>query len=47
MENKHPEHSGSSRHSLLVRIVALVMTGLVASGAVVYLILFILSLFGG
>jgi hypothetical protein len=47
MANKHTDRSGASRHSLLVRIVALVMTGLVASGAVVYLILFIMSLFGG
>ena len=35
-----------STYSAPVRIFALILTGLVASGALVYLVMFILSLFG-
>ncbi len=39
------DHSTKSSYSLPVRIAALALTLLVASGALVYLVMFILSLF--
>ena len=36
----------NSSYSLPVRILALLLTGLVASGILVYLIMFLLNLFG-
>jgi hypothetical protein len=35
-----------STYSTPVRVLALILTGLVASGVLVYLVMFILSLFG-
>lgn len=39
-------NKNKSSYSALVRILALILTGLVASGVLVYLVTFILTLFG-